>query len=248
MKKFTFLFLICLIFSLSLSACSKKEEDIKIKKKTIPIVVEKDAPAVTEKSMEEIGEIEDEKSVTVVPESNPEEAADFCLDALYKGDVVTARKYVDPDSSANSELKTFRKRIMAQFGAAEDEALREKADVLVDCALKKFRWVRTGITKKGSSATVTYEISFPDIVNINYSKYSSDYMAAAGLTPEAIMKQIEGMSEKESELWSKGYTMDVTTYALKHETNFSYITKKTTVTLVKNNGGWLVIAIKNSDK
>lgn len=248
MKKFALPILSCLVFSLCLFACSKKEDDIKFEKKKIPITIEKGSEDTAEKSMEEIGEIEDEKAVTVVPESNPEEAADLCLDALYKGDVVTARKYVDPDSSASAELKTFRKKIMAQFGAAEDEALREKADRLVNSALKKFCWTRTGISKKKSLATVTYEIRFPDIVNLDYSKYSEAYINSMGISVESLMKQLEGMSEKESELWSKGYTMDVTTYALEHETNFSYITKKTVVTLVKNNDGWLVISIKNSDK
>ena len=246
MKKFLSIVIIC-VAVLALFGCSKTEKAAK-KTETEP---KKTAEKVKDKDKEEVSEEdaelfkEENAPVETIAETSPEEAADKCLDALYEGNLTEARKYSAPDDSAFKELTELRRKMMESFEVMDNQVLKEKVNTLIAATFKQFQKTRNEIKINGNSATVTYSVSMPDMSGIDYSKYSDGYMSASGITQEQLMSQIEGMTQEESEEWSKGYMLDVMTYAFENGGDLPRVTKTTTVYLDKTENGWLVSKIEN---
>ncbi len=244
MKKILSFIMLC-VAVLALFGCSKTEKTAK-KTESEPKKTTEKVQKKEEESKEDAELFEEENApVETIAETSPEEAADKCLDALYAGNLTEARKYSAPDDSAFKELTELRRKMMESFEVMDNQNLKEKVNTLIAATFKQFQKTRNETKINGNSAAVTYSVSMPDMSGIDYSKYSDGYMNASGITQEQLMSQIEGMTEAESEEWSKGYMLDVMIYAFENGGDLPRTTKTTTVYLDKTDSGWLVSKIEN---
>ena len=135
--------------------------------------------------------------------------------------------------------------MVKSFGVEGNKELTALAEKLVNNVLVKTEYLRTQTKEKGDSATVSYKVSMPDMQSLDYSKYSDSYMAAKGITPEQLMKELEGMTEEEAESWAMEYSLNVMNYIFESGAAFDTTTETTTVTVKKHKEGWLVSSIEN---
>ncbi len=235
MKKLTTVFMVALMM-FSLFACKSEEE----KKETLS-----HENAQTTEKIEDSDTETEEEQVEIIYAKTPSEAADKCIEAFKSGNLYDAKHYVAPNGNAFKEISAFRKNMVKSFGVEGNKDLTALAEKLVNNVLVKTQYIRTETKEKGNSATVTYKVLMPDMQSIDYSKYSDSYMAAAGITQEQLMMQLEGMTEEESQNWAMEYSLNVMNYIFESGAAFKTTTETTTVTVKKHKDGWLVSNIDN---
>lgn len=227
MKRKIFALLLILAAVLSLSSCKneEKQEEPPKKEEEIPFEFE-------------------EEEIEIIYAKTPEEASDKCMDAIYTGDLSGAKQYVLEDGNAKTEINKFREGIKKSFEKIAPGASAEKIDRLFKNAFSRTDCKRTGTTKEGDRATVSYLISVPDMGSINFSAYMDEYIASLGMGPEEFMTFLESMSAEESQKWSMELGVDVLNYVFEKGGAFSKSESRAEVVVENRKNGWIVTEIK----
>ena len=103
---------------------------------------------------------------------------------------------------------------------------------------------RTGTTKDGDKAVVSYIISVPDMGSINFSAYMDEYIASLGMGMEEFMTFLESMTAEENQKWSMEMGVDVLNYVFESGGAFSKGESRAEVVVENRKNGWIVTEIK----